>query len=184
MSSSMDSVSMDMVAPQNGNGAQPNPIEEIGRTELLADAETANLVLSKTPKNILIRYFIVNVNSIRVQCRFNGDIGNNYGELFSENFGTATSVTNDDDIQITDNSASAETATGEIIFNNIQDEIKTGRVNNISSGGPTAGSAPDYKVNAFKWVNTVDLIDTINFFVDLGGGDMGIGSYFIAFGWD
>lgn len=181
MSSSMDSMSMDML-PRNGT--QPNPIEEIGRTELTTDQETALLTLTKTKNNILIRYFIVNVGSIRVQCRFNNDIGDNYSELFSENFGAATSVTNDDDIQITDNSASAETATGEIIFNNIQDQIKTGRVNNISSGGATPGSAPDYKVNAFKWVNIVDNINTVNFLVDLGGGDMGAGSYFIAFGWD
>lgn len=183
MSSSMDSMSMDML-PRNGNGTQPNPIEEIGRTELTSDQETALLTLTKTKRNILIRYFIINVGSIRVQCRFNGDLGDNYAELFSENFGAATSVTNDDDIQITDNSPSTEPTTGEIIFNNIQNQIKTGRVNNIATGGSTPGSAPDYKVNAFKWVNTVDVISSVNFFVDLGGGDMGAGSYFIALGWD
>ncbi len=159
-------------------------IIEVGRTEILADTTAFDLTLSPVTKNILIRYFFIATGTIRVQIRFNGDTADNYSEFFSENYGAGTNVTNDDDIQITENASADQNQTGEIIITNVATEEKMGRTNNISSGGLGAGFGADYKVNAFKWVNVIDQINTINFLVDLGVGDIGIGSYAIAFGWD
>lgn len=157
--------------------------EEIADVTLGSNSSTFTIPLSKNKENLLIYFYIIPTSAFFAQFQFNSDSASNYAESISDNFGARTTQTNDDDIQLS-NIVGSEPIWGWINISNRQLRVKQGFLHKTGEASASASTAPDSKEVNFKWVNTVDFIDEINFIITGGGGLYGAGSHVHIFGWD
>ncbi len=158
--------------------------EEIGRVEVTSNTNTIIVNLSKTKKNLFVKFLLIPTGLMLAQMVLNDDTTSTKAERIHDNHDAILQVVNDNEIQISDANGESSPMAGTIDITNVQNQIKLGAIRKVGANGASSTTVPTFKNSAFKWTNTIVSINKLKFIVTLGTGLYAPGSYVIVHGYD
>ncbi len=163
---------------------------EVGRAVVTGAAvDSVVLTLNRKTKYLRINFFAANdTGLLDLKITFNGDNADengNYTEHESEIFGGSATGTIMDALELGTSDIVTDDYSGEITIDlNLSDKPKLGSMRITAPNGLNTDDEPYVRQASLLWINTSEQIETIEF-IDIGvGSGIGVGSEFIAMGWD
>ena len=155
--------------------------KEIGRTSVTS-GDSIDVTSLADKRYLMVLGCGIGSGNVALISRFNSDTGNNYNNRYNSNGGSdATSGANDR--LFTNGSGSSPQEFSVFYVANKSDQGKLLVGHNVNNATAGAGTAPQRREYASKWVNTSSAISSLNVF-NSDTGDFASGSEVVVLGYD